>query len=380
MSSRITPCSLCGYHAPAGNCPHCALDPIESSLAKPITGLLAGTWAGMTAVPHGIGLLIKTRQIKRWLIPPLFLTLMSLIVLLYFLFGWLEVWFEGAIPGDIELGPPSWEWLTNLTESYEWAASTIAGLTSAASWVANSAMGLMANRISGVILYSFFCILASWYVFSIAYEAFAGPFLDVIQGKLEAKWFGKDPRDTIERPTDLPTDRVMRLSMYALVPSTCLIVLAFVTPLPVWLALLSLPIAFALAIKVDPRYGTWLRWIAKIEAGAITVSIKASLITLLILLFTWPLYFVFPPIGYVMFAIICGFATSLSLLDIPFERRGWSIRQRLRFVRRNIIPLTAFGIVTGLLLAVPVLGPLIMVPSASIGGMRLLCRLDKTGL
>ena len=380
MSSRITPCALCGYDAPGANCPHCGLSPIDTSLAKPIKGTLAGAWAGLMAVPAGVVILIKTRQIKRWLIPPLFLTLTSLVLLLILLFNWLEGWFEGALPGTIEFGPPSWEWLSQFSDSYEWAATTVAWLTGAASWIANSALGLMANRVSGIILYSFFCILASWYAFSIAYEAFAGPFLDVIQGKLEEKWFGQDPRDTLERPTDLPTSRVLRLSMYALVPACSAIVLAFLTPLPLWLALFSLPLAFALVIRVDPRYGTWLRWIIKVEGGAIVVSIKASLITFSILFFTWPLYFVFPPVGYILFAIICGFATSLSLLDIPFERRAWSIRQRLRFVRRNIIPLTAFGVVTGLVLAIPILGPLIMVPSASIGGLRLLCRLDKSDL
>jgi len=77
---------------------------------------------------------------------------------------------------------------------------------------------------------------------------------------------------------------------------------------------------------------------------------------------------------------VAGFATAIGLLDIPFERRGIRVRQRLRFVFRNLPAMLAFGIVAGLLLAVPVAGPILMVPSASIGGLWLLCRLDKEAL
>ena len=81
-----------------------------------------------------------------------------------------------------------------------------------------------------------------------------------------------------------------------------------------------------------------------------------------------------------LFACVVGFATAISLLEIPCERRGWSLRQRLGFVKRHILPFTAFGVSAGFLLAIPVLGALLMVPAASIGGLWLLCRLDKAGL
>ena len=53
---------------------------------------------------------------------------------------------------------------------------------------------------------------------------------------------------------------------------------------------------------------------------------------------------------------------------------------RLRFILGNLPALVAFGVVAGFLLAVPILGPVLMVPSASIGGLWLLCRLDKAPL
>ena len=95
------------------------------------------------------------------------------------------------------------------------------------------------------------------------------------------------------------------------------------------------------------------------------------------LVFAFPLYFVFPPFGYILFAGVVGFATSVSLLDIPFERRRWSVRQRLSFVGRHLPAMIAFGAVSGFLLTIPLLGWALMVPGASVGGMWLLCRLEK---
>ena len=380
MSSRINPCALCGYHNPGEICPHCERAPKEKSLEKPVVGFLGGIWTGVVAVPRGMTFLLKTKGIKRWLFPPLLLTGTSLALTLFWMWSLISAMAGESLPENFELGPPSWEWLGDLSEKWEWVGTVVGSLTTAANWLVNHFYGLIANRFSGFIVYMFFSVLASWYIFSIAYEAFAGPFLDEIQARLEITWFGRDPRSTIERPTDLPANRCFQLSMFALVPACIAIVLGFLTPFAWWIGLLALPVCFGVAVAIEPRFGTWLAWLARIEGGAILVSLKASFVTFLILFFTWPLYFFFPPFGYILFAVICGFATSVSLLDIPCERRGWSLRQRLRFLRRNLFALTAFGIVSGLLLAVPIIGVLVMVPSASIGGLWLLCRLDKSEL
>ena len=106
---------------------------------------------------------------------------------------------------------------------------------------------------------------------------------------------------------------------------------------------------------------------------------KAALLAGLALVFLTPLHFI-PGIGSFLFGILAGFPTAITLLDIPFSRRQWSTSQRVAFVRKNFLPVTAFGAVCGLLFVIPVLGPIIMVPSASIGGLWLICRFDKSAL
>ena len=64
------------------------------------------------------------------------------------------------------------------------------------------------------------------------------------------------------------------------------------TPFPLWIALVAIPVPFLVLSGIDRRYGTWLAWFVRIEGRAVLVSLKASLVTALILAFTWPLYFV----------------------------------------------------------------------------------------
>jgi uncharacterized protein involved in cysteine biosynthesis len=85
-----------------------------------------------------------------------------------------------------------------------------------------------------------------------------------------------------------------------------------------------------------------------------------------------------PVVGPPLYAGIAGFSTALTLLDIPLSRRSWTVRRRLAFVVRYLVPVTMLGLSTGLLFLIPVLGPLVAVPSASIGGLWLLHRLDKS--
>ena len=127
------------------------------------------------------------------------------------------------------------------------------------------------------------------------------------------------------------------------------------------------------------RRSASLLWVASLEGRALWASLQATLLTTVLIVLALPLYFV-PVAGYFLFAGVCGFATAVGLLDIPFERRGWPLRLRARLVGRNLLPFVAFGTAAGLLLAIPVFGPVLMVPSASLGGLWLLCRLDKSGL
>ena len=120
-------------------------------------------------------------------------------------------------------------------------------------------------------------------------------------------------------------------------------------------------------------------WVARIEGGTLWVSIKASMVAGLIMLLFFPLKFV-PLIGYVLFAAIAGFTTAVSLLDIPLERRQWALPARLSFLFRNFPAVISYGVVASLLFVVPVLGPVLMVPAASVGGLWMVCRLDKDRL
>jgi uncharacterized protein involved in cysteine biosynthesis len=122
-----------------------------------------------------------------------------------------------------------------------------------------------------------------------------------------------------------------------------------------------------------------LAWIIRVEGKTLFVSIKAAgLAGLLLVVFIWVKFI--PGVGPALFVILAGFTTALSLLDIPFSRRGWPLAMRLAFLRRNFLPAVAYGIVSGLFFLLPIVGPILMVPSASIGGLWLLCRLDKNNL
>ncbi|MEO0651282.1 MAG: hypothetical protein AAFZ65_11455, partial [Planctomycetota bacterium] len=53
---------------------------------------------------------------------------------------------------------------------------------------------------------------------------------------------------------------------------------------------------------------------------------------------------------------------------------------RVAFLRRHVLATTVYGAVSGLLFGIPFVGPLLVVPSASVGGLWLFCRLDKQHL
>ena len=174
--------------------------------------------------------------------------------------------------------------------------------------------------------------------------------------------------------------RCVRLSAGGGALAAVILALGFFLPaLPFVWALVAAPLGFLPFALADRRYGAWLGWVARVEGRALWASLQASVVTGVLVLFALPLYFV-PGVGYLLFAMVTGFATAVGLLDIPFERRGWPLRQRFAFLVRNLLPMLSFGVVAGLLLAVPILGPVLMVPSASIGGLWLLCRLDKGSL
>ena len=374
---NVIPCALCGYHAPGPNCPHCSGKPQASSLRRPLRGPVTGIMEGLLALPQGLSLFMRTKGTKRWMLPPFLLTCMFMLLAFWWVFGQVDALMQRNLPSEFELDS-GWAWLDGLSDRWSWLQSTWAGLVAAAQWTLNAAWGLLVSKSLRILTWFLIGSLVMWYSFSIAYEALAGPFLDEIQARLEGRWFGMDPRSRLERPNDIPAGRCALLSSVSFGVYLVLCLLAW-NWVGAWSLLVALPLSILPGVLVDRRFGGWVRWVASIEARAIFVSLQATLVTLVILILALPLYFV-PLVGYFLFAAVCGFATAVGLMDIPFERRGWSLRQRTRFIGHHLLPFLAFGVCAGLLLAIPLIGPILMVPAASVGGAWLLCRLDKSFL
>ena len=361
---KIVPCPVCGYDAPeahASSCPHCALEPREPTLRGAPPGMVRGIRAGLAAIPRGIGVLLTTGGTKRWLVPPFVITFGVFVALLVWAVAWVEGLVEAIRAETGELPPEYQGWLGWIAEKLMKSAVFI--------WIA---------KFSGALVVGIVFLVAMLWTFSIVYEAIAGPFLDTVHGKIERRWFGSNPRDAISRPTQILASRCALLTGIA-----AAIALGFVVAWwrsSGWLAwtflVLGIPLPFLVLSVLDREYGKWLRWVIRLEGGTLWVSVKASLLAgLVLVLFFWVKFI--PVIGYVLFACLAGFATAITLLDIPFSRRQWSLSQRLQFMMHHLGAMTAFGVVASLVYVVPVLGPAVLVPAASAGGLWLVCRLDK---
>lgn len=372
---KIVPCPLCGYDAlragaraaqpsaqdAAATCPHCAHSPREPSLRAPRAGLRDGLLVGLAALPQGLYFLASTRGVKRWLVPPLALTTLAFALLFWWLWGHVVEWMailreSGGRELDLD---PLW-------------------VERAVRWLLGLKVFVWMAQASTVFVFLLVSSVAAFWAFSILYEAVSGPFLDEIHGRIEERWFGVDPRKALHRPTQLPARDcalwTAGTGTVALAIVACLWAFA-AWPLG-WALLVGLSLPFTLASVLEREYGRWLVWIVRLEGGTLWVSVKAALVAGVILLLFFPLKFV-PGIGYVLFGGVAGFTTAISLLDIPFERRQWRLSQRFAFLLRHAPAVILFGAMSSLLFVLPLLGPLLMVPAASVGGLWMLTRLDK---
>lgn len=360
---QTVPCHLCGYDAPGPECRHCRHTSAEPSLAKPSASVLGGALDGLRAVPTGLFLLAKTPGLKRFLVPPFLLSLAIFALLFWWAWGGLNALLDAAALQDISA--------LNLEEGW---------MRDLAAWLLEKQVVVWSARLSGWLIFLFASSLVALYTFSVAYEALSGPFLDEIQGRLEERWFGRNPRNTIQRPTDLPVRRCIALSTAAGIGAGIAVAAWWMLNGPLaWLVLLAAPLAFAIAVLVEREFGVWLWWILRVEGRTLWVSVKASALALLVLMMFFWLKFI-PVVGYILFVALAGFSTAITLLDIPFSRRQWSLEKRLQFMVQQFLPTVAFGAVASLLFLIPILGPILMVPAASIGGQWLICRLDKSSL
>ena len=304
------PCRTCGYHAATEECPLCVHAPHEASLQGARARGPARLLEGFRALWHGLRILVTTPRTKRLLVPPFLMS--SAVFALVFVWAW--SWISGALHA--------------LDQGLEGELQDLpALLRPVVGWLVHTGALLFSARVLAFVALALTASLVFLWCFSVVYEAFCGPFLDSVQARIEARWFGSDPRARLEEQGLRPT----------------------------------------LGRRIARELATWL------------TSIKASLLALLVLvLFLWVKFV--PLLGVPLFAVVAGFATALTLLDIPFSRRGWTVRQRLAFLREHLPEWISLGIGSGLCFVVPVLGPLIGVPVASIGGLWLFVRLDKSAL
>lgn len=371
------PCPLCGYDAavipdsgggPRGSgpglCPHCELSPRDSSLAARPKGIFSGVASGLAALPRGAFYLATTPRVKRWLIPPLILTVVTFALVFWGLWELIVPLVHRVQTGATESLPLPEGWMTDGVE-----------------WLLRSAAVKLLSNLGAWALFGVVSYLAASLTFSLVYETISGPFLDEIHGRLEERWFVHNPRDAIQRPVTLPPGRCGWITVYAGVPALLLLVVAILASGPLALAvlLLAVPAPFVIAARAVPEYGRWLAWVARLEGGTLWISLKAMAIAAVVLLAFLPVQLI-PGFGQLVFAAAAGFTTALSLMDIPFSRRQWSVRQRISFLLHHLPAVTAFGIVSSLLFVIPLIGPILMVPAASAGGLWLICRLDKQHL
>ncbi len=359
---RVVPCRLCGYDSPHATCGLCGRrrDPAAPA-AGDVRGL-ASIGAGAMAVFQGLRWIAVTRGTKRWLVPPLVLTAIVFGMLAWWLWTQIEPWIDHLRAGS-----------TQLPVDPGFVVKTLAWLFKfkALAWLAK-----LGSLLSVVLAVG----LSTMWVFSIVYEAISGPFLDQVHGTIESRWFGHDPRSTLDRPNAIETRRCLALSVLASAPCLLLLWLAWsragfargalaaCAPLP--------PLAVA---RRWPEWGRWALWFARVEAATAWVSLKASGVAALVLLCCLPLKLL-PFVGLPLFWLVAGFTTAVTLIDIPMERRRWSLAMRWRFFVRHWLAFTSFGLVAGLFFLIPIIGAVLMVPAASVGGLWLICRLDKRAL
>jgi uncharacterized protein involved in cysteine biosynthesis len=357
----VVPCGLCGYDSAGTLCPHCGGSAREASVAAPRRGTWGGVAIGFAALPRGLHELGVTRGAKRWLLPPFLITCAAFALLfawLWSLYERLAQWTAGAAERELPLDV---DWLR---EALEWLLRLRALV-----WLANLASALAFLALA---------LVAAFWAFSIVYEAVSGPFLDEIHARVETRWFGDDPRNRLYRPTALSPGACAAHASAAGAAGLVLALAWVALGVPrAWLAApLLLLVPFVVLGLARREFGRWLWWLVRLEGGTLWVSLKAAAVAGLILLVLLPLKFV-PGVGFLLFGLAAGFTTAVSLLDIPCERRRWSLRQRLAFLGRHLPAIVCYGSVASLLFVVPLIGPVLMVPAASVGGLWMLVRLDK---
>lgn len=350
------PCPRCGYHAPRLPCPHCGDSALVASLAGPPPRGFGEVGAGLRALPLGLAALWSTPRTKRWLLPPLALT--AVVFLLLFVGAWSVV--------------------------RDWIAVDPAARASAdAAWYERILRSELVSNLfaAGTYLILFVLVLVlAVATFAVVYQAVATPFLDLVQGRVERRWFGCDPRERLAPPAAITTWTAVWITTGCAAAALVLIAvgLAWDSSLG-WFLVAASPLPFVFAARARREWGAWFAHVARREGRAFLLSLASSAVAAAwIVAFSWTIFL--PVVGMFVFSALAGFAAAITLLDVPFARRGFTFGQRLAFVFGHFGAVFAFGATTSLAFLVPLIGPALAVPIASVGGQWLLCRLDKRHL
>lgn len=310
---------------------------------------MAQAIAGASAPFIGLQALATLRGVKRWIVPPTVATVTLLIGALYGL--WHTIADATADDGErVDLDFPGWlAWL-------EWAFE----------WVANQDYA----RAGGVLLFLVVAFLAWWFLYAIVFEVLAGPFLSRMQARAEDHWLGGHG-ETVEHPFET---RGLMLLTAALGLGG---VAAWFAPNGYGLVAFAAPLVVLWASL--PAFRAWFGPFVRLEGRA---AIQGGVVALVALVGSLPfllLHFL-PGVGSLLAAGAAGFFLAIGTLDLALERRGWSLDGRFALARHCALALVAFGAVCAFLFALPVIGPLIMLPSASLGGTWLVSKLDKSAV
>jgi uncharacterized protein involved in cysteine biosynthesis len=353
-ADSAAPCARCGYpRSPGQPCERC-----DAVAGAPEPEARAATWTlGLVALPRGLSLLMGTPGWMWLLALPTVgsCALLALVGSALWRFGadrWGR-WQEQ--PPDFGDGP--------------WAerGESLVAAAADSSWTSG-----LAGVLGALLLLVF-----GWYLFALAFEVVLGPFLDELHGRVERRRYGREDVERAGRPPGLSTAQVTRRSSIAGA-------LAIALSLGGWLAvsprvgLLLAPAPFLGASLLEPAYGRWLIWALGVEGRLLAVGLGIAAFALVLVVALLPVTLL-PVVGVPLYALGVGFGTALSLLDLPAARRGWSVGLRWRFARRHALPLALFGAFSSLLFAIPLVGVLLGVPSASLGALWLLERLEKPG-
>lgn len=291
----IQPCPRCGYHAPELPCPHCGLSPGTPDWKR--LRLRGGPALGLEAFVRGGGLVLSLPGGLAMLAMPAMLTALGAVqVYRTWISDLVQSLFAGLAPEAVAQRPEGW------------LRSTLAFLSE--SWFLD-----LLSRASHLVAMT----LTAWLAFTFLFEALAGPFLDRLHGRLEQRWFGKDPS----------------------------------------------------------ALGLGLAGFLRRESHMLGLSVAAACWAALIALLALPLLLL-PIAGSLLYLAVSGMALSLGAMDTAFARRGWSLRQRKLLFERHWMAAASFGALAGAISGFPFLGPLVVVPCASLGGLWMLVRVDKS--